>query len=298
MNRWHSAQAIVAKLGGRWHGRGGLCRCPAHEDRSPSLSVSETRDGRVLVHCFAGCPQPAVIGALRSLGLWGGEAEYDPSYPGRLTSKPDGMRSRDDRQRREAAQEIWDKARPAAGTLVEAYLRARRVHMPVSDQLRFAPDMKHSPSKQRWPAMLARVADNSGFCAMQRTWLMRDGKAKAPVQPNKMTLGPMAGGAVRLFAADERLGLAEGIETALSAAQLYSIPVWACLSANRLAKIELPQTLRVLMIFADNGEVGRREAWAAAESYEQRGLHVEIITPDAHFADRAPGDFNDVLRGA
>lgn len=35
---------------GKW-----VCRCPAHEDRSPSLSITEGDDGRVLMHCFAGC---------------------------------------------------------------------------------------------------------------------------------------------------------------------------------------------------------------------------------------------------
>lgn len=32
-----------------------LARCPAHEDKSPSLSVRETDDGTILIHCFAGC---------------------------------------------------------------------------------------------------------------------------------------------------------------------------------------------------------------------------------------------------
>lgn len=297
MTRWHSAPQIVNRLGGRWHGKNGLCRCPAHEDGSPSLSVSQTRDGRVLVHCFAGCGQMAVIDALRALGLWGGEATTDPSYPGYLTTKHDGTASRDDRERRQAAEELWNKGGPAAGTLTEGYLRARGIQMPVSDQLRFSASMKHGPSGERWPAMLARIADNSGFCAMQRTWLRRDGSGKAPLKPAKMTLGPMGRGAVRLFPAGERLGIAEGIETALSASQIYSVPVWACLSANRLAAIELPDTVRLLMIFADNGDVGRREAFAAAEKYEQRGLNVEIITPSAHYAERSPGDFNDVLQG-
>jgi hypothetical protein len=39
-------------------------RCPAHQDRSPSLSVSEGRDGQALVHCFAGCTAEDVVGAL------------------------------------------------------------------------------------------------------------------------------------------------------------------------------------------------------------------------------------------
>src|SRR5260370_25238921 len=44
---------------GRW-----LARCPAHQDRRPSLSVRELDDGRVLVHCFAGCPVADVVAAI------------------------------------------------------------------------------------------------------------------------------------------------------------------------------------------------------------------------------------------
>jgi hypothetical protein len=39
-------------------------RCPAHEDRAPSLSIRETDDGRVLLHCFGGCSTDAVIEAM------------------------------------------------------------------------------------------------------------------------------------------------------------------------------------------------------------------------------------------
>lgn len=60
---------IIAALGGRWAGSSGTARCPAHEDRSPSLSISE-RDGKVLVRCHAGCEQDAVLDALRQRGLW------------------------------------------------------------------------------------------------------------------------------------------------------------------------------------------------------------------------------------
>ena len=35
--------------------------CPAHDDRSPSLSVKDSGDGRILVHCFAGCEVLAVL---------------------------------------------------------------------------------------------------------------------------------------------------------------------------------------------------------------------------------------------
>lgn len=44
---------------GRW-----IACCPAHGDRSPSLAIRETDDGRVLVHCFAGCEPGAIVAAV------------------------------------------------------------------------------------------------------------------------------------------------------------------------------------------------------------------------------------------
>jgi hypothetical protein len=54
--------AKLAKVRGR-NGAWTAC-CPAHEDRGPSLSVKELPDGRILVHCFAGCGTDDVLGAL------------------------------------------------------------------------------------------------------------------------------------------------------------------------------------------------------------------------------------------
>ena len=48
-----TAREITKALGGRWHGRYGTALCPVHDDRAPSLSVSEA-DGKLLVHCHAG----------------------------------------------------------------------------------------------------------------------------------------------------------------------------------------------------------------------------------------------------
>ncbi len=44
---------------GRW-----VARCPAHNDRSPSLSIRECDDGRVLLKCFAGCETEDVLSAV------------------------------------------------------------------------------------------------------------------------------------------------------------------------------------------------------------------------------------------
>jgi hypothetical protein len=73
------AAEIAGALHGRRCGLGWIARCPAHEDRSPSLSITE-RDGTVLLHCHAGCAQQSVINALRSMGLWP-EKQHHPPKP-------------------------------------------------------------------------------------------------------------------------------------------------------------------------------------------------------------------------
>jgi len=58
-------ELLLARLEGvRKSGSGYVARCPAHKDRTASLSVCEGRDGRALVKCFAGCEVPAVIHAV------------------------------------------------------------------------------------------------------------------------------------------------------------------------------------------------------------------------------------------
>ena len=65
-----TAAAIAKALGGRKSGSGWIAKCPAHEDRNPSLSIASAADGRVLAHCHAGCSQTAVIHSLQAAGLW------------------------------------------------------------------------------------------------------------------------------------------------------------------------------------------------------------------------------------
>lgn len=64
------AREITARLGGKWTGRQGSARCPAHDDRHPSLSISDGADGKLLVHCHTGCAQLDVIDALKLRGAW------------------------------------------------------------------------------------------------------------------------------------------------------------------------------------------------------------------------------------
>jgi len=60
---------IARHLRGRSSGAGYIARCPAHDDKNPSLSLSLV-NGKLLVHCHAGCDQGVIIGALKAMGLW------------------------------------------------------------------------------------------------------------------------------------------------------------------------------------------------------------------------------------
>ncbi len=61
-----SLETLIDRLDGAketGHGKY-IVRCPAHDDRSPSLAIKDCGDGRILLHCFAGCDVESVLDAL------------------------------------------------------------------------------------------------------------------------------------------------------------------------------------------------------------------------------------------
>lgn len=83
-----SAHDIVSRLdhcrqvgGDRW-----MAKCPAHDDRGPSLSIRDAGDGRTLIHCFAGC---GAVDVLAAIGL-----ELSDLYPPTDRNYPAEVRQR------------------------------------------------------------------------------------------------------------------------------------------------------------------------------------------------------------
>ncbi len=64
-----TADSIARALKARRSGAGWMAKCPAHDDNNPSLSIRDA-DGKVLLHCHAGCVQRNVIEALKAKGVW------------------------------------------------------------------------------------------------------------------------------------------------------------------------------------------------------------------------------------
>lgn len=148
-----SAADIARRLGGATrHGRGWLARCPipghgqGRGDRTPSLSLADGDNGRLLVRCFSGCDSRDVLAALRGRGMDGVRNDWQPR-PVRPAAGADAD------GKRQFARKLWDVARPAAGTTVDAYLRRRGITMAVPPALRFHPSLKRTraaPAGRRW----------------------------------------------------------------------------------------------------------------------------------------------------
>lgn len=276
---------------GSWYGTYGVARCPAHDDRRPSLSIRQAESGCVLLRCHAGCRQEDIIGALRARGLWAQNSKrLLPAMAGCRSIKPKPDHS--DAKRTQAALAIWRSSKRAAGTPVEFYLDSRGLDLPTLDTLRFHPGLRH-PSGGVWPAMVALVTNGvSGApIAIHRTFLIRDGHGKAPIEPQKMMLGPCQSGVVRLSAESDVLMVGEGIETCLAAMLATRHPAWAALSNTGLRALHLPQNVRDVIVLADGDEAGETAAQDCAQRWTHERRRVRIAYPPKGL------DFNDLLLG-
>lgn len=292
-----TGREIVAALGGKWMGNQGRCNCPIHGGMA--FTVVQKAE-KVLFTCWLDCPRDGIIEALRGRGLWHGR----PDDHGKLTDEDKALlRARREAAERAQAEEaearaedaarMWRDRLPISGTLAERYLRGRGIAGKLPPSLGFSPGLRHSISGLVFPTLLGAVqAGDRRVTGIQRIFLDPPTAGKALVTPNKMTFGILGDGAVRLSRAGRMLGLAEGIETAMSAKALFSLPVWACLGAGRLGAVALPDEVEEVAIFADRGEVGERMAEQAATIYGRQGRRAHVVLPDDGF-----GDFNDMARG-
>ncbi len=288
-----SVPAIVSALGLKPSGRNAWQgECPACGYKDPFSFAENNR--KILWHCHACGDSGAVFQSLKALGLFGGRRDDFPSV---RRSLPVQTRAKSvDPAKLAYVRKLWMDAVPLAATLAARYLAGRGLHGPYPAALRFLPACWHSPTAQTSPAMIAAVTrwPTGDVVAVHRTFLKPDGSGKLDHPQARMLLGDATGGAVQLAPATDRLGLAEGIETALSVLQKMGFPVWACLSTAGLQNVILPYFVREVVICADhdrNGE-GQRAAHTAAERLHHLGKRVRIALPP-----QAGTDFNDMQQG-
>jgi len=148
----------------------------------------------------------------------------------------------------------------------------------------------------QWPRMVSKIDDVDGRGVnLHLTHLTEDGE-KAPVVPVKRVMpGKLPDGcAIRLEPAGPVMGIAEGIESAISASILFKMPVWAAVSGVMLSKWIPPQEAEEIWIFGDNdgNYTGQAKAYALAHRLSvQFGRRVEVRIPEA-----VGEDWNDFLK--
>ena len=190
---------------------------------------------------------------------------------------------------------IWKESTAVTeGDPVWLYL-SRRCGNPAAtlQDLRFHPGLEHSVDKGKHPALLAGMGwDGKKFSGIHRTYLTSDGQ-KAPVDPVRMSYGEL--GAVRLGPLLARIGVAEGIETAICASKQFNLPVWAAISAGELSKWAPPIGVESVVVLADNDQsyTGQAAAFTLANRLKLAGVDVSVEMPPAigtDFADSYLGE--------
>jgi putative DNA primase/helicase len=219
-----------------------------------------------------------------------GNIKFEPDKPKPVLSEE---------QRRDALRDTWKASSPVTpGDLAHRYLESRGVDQVIyAKSLRFSPALRDGDGGVR-PCMIALVGRHGEpkFDTMHRTFLKPDGSGKAEMpSPRKLMAGELPDGACVMLSdwtGSGALGIAEGIETAMSASAIFSMPVWAAINATNLAKWVPPEGCDEVAVFGDNDPKfgGQAAAFKLAHKLACKGLHVTV-----HIPERVGTDWNDVL---
>jgi hypothetical protein len=215
------------------------------------------------------------------------------SVPTAQAIRQTGVKKSNSRERAAKALKIWYEAKDIKRTLGEKYFRSRSITIDLPDSLRFHSNMWH-PNGKCYHAVIASVfnADNC-FTGIHIIYLEPKSAQKIYDTQAKISIGRITGSAVMLSPPQSTVVLCEGIEDGLSYMQIYPDPevsVWACLGTAGLNNVEIPKSVKEVIIAADNDDAGLRAAQTKKQKLAALGCKVYISTPQHH------KDFNDLLR--
>lgn len=186
-------------------------------------------------------------------------------------------------------QERWKRALPIEpDTPAARYLLGRSCRLPPKDgDLRWHPSVPYWRARpHKGPALIGLISDpRSGRpISMHFTWIAPDGSGKADLgdAPVRLTLwGHSNVGVIRLWPDQDvtlGLGIAEGTETALSAARVFE-PMWSTVTASSMARLPVLPGIEALSIFADDDPAGWKAAAACARTWRESGVEVRVLRP-------------------
>lgn len=282
-------------------------------DRSGIVRFRPRPDGRADLY-FDSFAEPENWRAIRAdvldrLGI--AEAQIRIQNPGAATE----TKSREEKIA--GALRIWHQARSPIGTPVEAYLASRLIRLPpeaANTAVRFHGACPFGPG-QTLPCLVALVRDIASGepLGIHRTALNWKGEKvfanTGSGAADRMSLGPVKGGAIKLGRPSTALGVAEGLENALSLREYEDtadLAVWSLVHKSGLAQLPVLTRVATLWIAEDDDIPGREAARTTRLRWEAAGRTVRLAGPRGgtyaapkgwpRGVEFAVGDLNDLLR--
>jgi DNA polymerase I-like protein with 3'-5' exonuclease and polymerase domains len=265
----------------------GKILCPFHDDHNPSLHIyPDVSDPHFF--CFA-CKRGGHLNELNELGIDWQTALRSP------TGIASGAPTDEDNARNlERAHELWDKAKPIAGTLAERYLAETRgidisaLPTGIDEVLRFHPRCPFGDKHHPCLIALFRDLETGERAGIHRIALTAD-----PQKIDRRMFGRwLRPRAIKLWPADDKLYAGEGIETVLAAAtRLQMRPAWALASTSYLANLPVVSGIAELNILVDRDVHGETAAAACHQTWKNAGRRVRRLRTK----DTGLNDFNDLI---
>jgi hypothetical protein len=220
---------------------------------------------------------------------------------------PEPEQTLNDTARTDQALTIWSESRHAHGTPAEAYLTRPKAeggrgvdlrHEAAGEAIRFHPSCPFAG--QRVPAMVCLVRDvvSNQPKAIHRTALSPDGRKAIVNGHDRLSLGPISGGAIKLTPDEDVttcLGIGEGLESTLSlqiAPEFGHSPVWCLLSAGGISRFPALPGIECLWVAVDHDPAGLKAAASCSERWREAGREVFLVKPCTERSD-----LNDIMKG-
>lgn len=275
--------------------------CPFHDDKKPSLVVSDDVGLYYCHACQVGGDVIDFVKAMHKCSFIDAVKIISGVIPAL-----DVARYRKQTKKLECAKRAlcsvyariqWQEGVRIEGSPAAVYLRSRGIRCDIPSSLRYGrphlwTNLMTGDKGPRQDALIAACHDASGrITGVQRIFLQPNGTI-ARLRKPKRNVGMIRGGALRLGPEGIEMIVCEGPEDGLTLAQMMpSMPVWVGLGSGNMAAMILPPGVDRVLVAGDNNQAGRRAARLACDAFRSQGRQATPIFPDADYED-----FNDQLR--
>jgi len=190
--------------------------------------------------------------------------------------------------------QTWKALSPIKNTSIQRYLNSRGIYKLPMRAMKMRGDDSQS-------VMFCVATNDQGNPVItHQTYLHGDNKAQIEVPKRTSKVDKERESvieesiAIRLFDVQTCIGVAEGIETALAACQLYECATWATMNSNFMKKFRAPKGVEHLIVFGDADDNGTGQASAFVCGHANIMANNDVKKVTIRFPES--GDFNDVLQ--